>query len=264
MNSELDAAITRAAEIIISGNPIVAFTGAGISVESGIPDFRSPGGLWSKYEPSVYCNFQIFRKRPELFWEMATEMHATMKNARPNPAHFAMAELERLGLLSCIVTQNVDNLHQEAGSNLVYELHGNASKSTCIGCKQSFATNDLISELESNKDLKVPKCPTCHGVIKMNAVLFGEPLPRNVLENAMRAARETKVLLVVGTSLVVSPANSIVDLCKDNDGKVLICDPNPSNETLADVMLCGAAGMILPRLVNACSMLLRRGSIADL
>ncbi|MCO5582924.1 hypothetical protein L7F22_036827 [Adiantum nelumboides] len=203
MDSELDAAIAEAAKLVVAGYPIVAFTGAGISVESGIPDFRSPGGLWSKYDPEIYCNFHVFQRRPELFWKMATEMHDNMQNARPNPAHTAMAELEQLGLLSCIITQNVDNLHQQAGSKLVYELHGNASTSTCASCKQKFDTNKVTLQLQSNEEARPPKCPVCDGVIKMDAVLFGEALPGGVLESAMLAARKAKVLLVVGTSLTV-------------------------------------------------------------
>eukprot|EP00250_Pteridium_aquilinum_P029903 c40309_g1_i1 orf=422-1198(-) len=256
MDSELEGAIQKAANFIVSGHPIVAFTGAGISVESGIPDFRSPGGLWSKYDPSVYCNFHVFQDRPELFWTMAAEMHNSMSNAHPNPAHVAMAELEQLSLLSCIITQNVDNLHQQAGSKLVYELHGNASTSTCMSCKQKFATDELMLQLQSNKGTKAPKCRVCDGLIKMDAVLFGEALPQYILENAMGAARKAKVLLVVGTSLTVSPANFVVDLCKRSKGKVLICDPNSTNADIADVMLCGPAGEVLPRLVKACSKLL--------
>lgn len=255
MDLEVEAAIQRAANAIVSGHPIVGFTGAGISVESGIPDFRSPGGLWSKYDPAIYCNFHVFQERPELFWEMAAELHGNMGKAQPNPAHVAMAELEQLGLLSCIITQNVDNLHQLAGSKLVYELHGNASTSTCLSCKEKFATDELISQLESNKT-GPPKCRICDGVIKMDAVLFGEALPRNIMENAMLAARKARVILVVGTSLTVSPANYVVDLCKRGNGKVLICDPNPSNADIADVMLRGPAGELLPRLVKACLTLL--------
>lgn len=255
MDFELDAALAEAAKLVVAGHPIAAFTGAGISVESGIPDFRSPGGLWSKYDPAIYCNFQVFQERPELFWEMAAEMHDNMRNAQPNPAHAALAELEQLGLLSCIITQNVDNLHQLAGSKLVYELHGNASTSTCVSCKQKFDTDEVMLQLKSNKESRPPKCPVCEGVIKMGAVLFGEALPHGVLENAMLAARKAKVLLVVGTSLAVSPANFVVDLCKSGNGKVLICDPDASNAAIADVMLCGPAGKILPRLVKACMTL---------
>lgn len=256
MDTEVEAAILRASHAIVAGKPIVGFTGAGISVESGIPDFRSPGGLWSKYDPSIYCNFHVFQERPELFWEMAVEMHANVATAQPNPAHLAMAQLEQLGLLSCIITQNVDNLHQQAGSKLVYELHGNDSTSTCLSCKEKFSTDELVSQLKADKNTRVPKCPVCNGVIKMDAVLFGEALPRGVMENAMNAARKAKVLLVVGTSLTVSPACHIVDLGKVNSGTVLICDPNPSNADKANVMLCGPAGELLPRLLKACMALL--------
>lgn len=255
MEAEVEAAIQKAASVIVSGHPIVGFTGAGISVESGIPDFRSAGGLWSKYDPAIYCNFSVFQERPELFWQMAAEMHANMGNAQPNPAHVAMAELEKLGLLSCIITQNVDNLHQQAGSKLVYELHGNSSTSACLSCKEKFDTDKLMSQVETDK-VRVPKCPICDGVIKMDAVLFGEDLPHGTMQNAMLAARKARVLLVVGTSLTVSPANCVVDLCKHANGKVLLCDPNPSNVGIADVMLRGPAGELLPRLVKACEALL--------
>lgn len=263
MDPKLDGAIQQAARYIVSGHPIVAFTGAGISVESGIPDFRSPGGLWAKYDPAVYCNFEVFLERPELFWEMAAEMHESVSRARPNPAHLALAELEQLGLLSCVITQNVDNLHQLAGSKHVNELHGNASTSTCMSCKEKFATDELMLKLKLNENSRLPRCPVCDSVIKMDAVLFGEALPQGIMENSMLAATKAKVLLVVGTSLMVSPANFVVDLCKRSNGKVLICDPKPSNAGLADVMLCGPAGELLPRLVKSCLTLLSNPSSAN-
>lgn len=144
----------------------------------------------------------------------------------------------------------------QAGSKQVYELHGNASTATCMSCKEKFVTDHLMQKLKSNENLKFPRCLVCDGILKMDAVLFGEPLPHTIMENAMLAAAKAKVLLVVGTSLMVSPANIVVDLCKRNCGKLLICDISTSTSSRADVMLCGPAGYVLPRLVKACLTLI--------
>ncbi|KAJ7550343.1 hypothetical protein O6H91_07G095900 [Diphasiastrum complanatum] len=250
--ASLDEAIAEAAKLIAEASSVVAFTGAGISVESGIPDFRSAGGLWSKYDPSVYCSYQVFLERPELFWKMALEIYELMSHAKPNAAHVALAELENCGLLSCVITQNVDNLHQRAGNKKVYELHGNAITCSCITCKTKFACDDVIRPLQETSILTVPKCNTCQGILKLDVVLFGEALPSLVVEDAMTSTIAADVLLVVGTSLTVSPANSLVDLCRRHQGKVIICDRDSSKSFLADVKLTGNAGEVLPRLVDAC------------
>eukprot|EP00897_Mesotaenium_endlicherianum_P011048 jgi/Mesen1/9972/ME000072S09376 len=205
--------LEEAARLIGAANSVVAFTGAGISVESGIPDFRSANGLWSKFDPAIYCNYAIFLERPELFWEMARDMESLISNAKPNPAHSALVELESMGKLSCIITQNVDNLHQE---------------------------------------VKVPLCKVCDGILKMDVILFGESLPREIMEKAMQAALHADVMLVVGTSLQVSPANQLTEICKVRGGKLIIVNTSADALDEADVGLQGCAGEVLPKLLEAC------------
>ncbi|EFJ23112.1 hypothetical protein SELMODRAFT_271141 [Selaginella moellendorffii] len=254
---ELDEALRKAADLIVNASSVVAFTGAGISVESGIPDFRSSGGLWSKYDPEVYCNYSVFKQKPELFWKMAVDMQSTMAEAQPNPAHYALAELESMGYLKHVITQNVDNLHQRAGSNKVRELHGNGSTASCMACRSKVPISEAMDQLNSGKS--VPVCSRCGGVLRMDAILFGEPLQSSVMEGSLRLAMFAEVMLVIGTSLVVSPANSLVQLCKSNQGTIVICDPSPANSHLAHVMLRGNAGEVLPRLVQACKALRTKG-----
>lgn len=243
--------LPTAAFWINRANNAVAFTGAGISVESGIPDFRSPGGLWSKFDPSVYCDFHTFKAKPELFWEMSREMQSTIAKAHPNPAHITLAEMEKQNLVSCVITQNIDNLHKQAGSALVFELHGNAATSTCMMCHEQMPTLEAMGQLQ-DQDSKVPKCRICDGVMKMDVVLFGEALTNSTLEGAIAAAMTADVLLVVGTSLTVSPANMIVNFCRRRNGKVIIVDPDPSVKPQGDLLLCGQAGVVLPQLLQAC------------
>ncbi|KAG0593381.1 hypothetical protein KC19_1G325300 [Ceratodon purpureus] len=243
--------LERAAAWINRANSVVAFTGAGISVESGIPDFRSPGGLWSKFNPDVYCDFQTFKAKPKLFWEMAREMQATIARAQPNPAHITLVEMEKQNLVSCVITQNIDNLHQQAGSTSVFELHGNAATSSCIMCHEQVPTPEAIGQLQG-QDSKVPKCKICDGVMKMDVILFGEALTNSILEGAMTAAMTADVMLVVGTSLTVSPANEVVSACRRRNGKVIIVDPDHSVKPQGDLLLCGQAGVVLPQLLQAC------------
>lgn len=250
--------LRTAASWITTSNNVVAFTGAGISVESGIPDFRSPGGLWSKFDPATYCDFTIFQSKPQLFWEMSCEMLATVAAAQPNPAHISLAEMEKQKLISCIITQNIDNLHKVAGSTSVYELHGNAATSTCMACREQMPTPEAIWQLQGQSS-KVPKCKFCDGVMKMDVILFGEPLTNSILEGAMAAAMVADVVLVVGTSLTVSPANMIVKFCKQRSGKVIIVDPDAHARHRGDLLLCGPAGVVMPQLLKACQAIRNKG-----
>ncbi|KAH9564817.1 hypothetical protein CY35_04G044800 [Sphagnum magellanicum] len=252
LDPRVEKELKQAALLIAQAQSVVAFTGAGISVESGIPDFRSPGGLWSKYDPRTYCDYRHFLEQPQLFWEMAKEMHEEMRNAVPNAAHMALARMEREGFLSSIITQNVDNLHQQAGSQKVFELHGNAIMSTCTACSIKAPTVNCVAQAEV---VKVPKCSLCDGVMKMDVILFGETMPSSTLQDAMQAAALADVLLVIGTSLKVSPANMMVNLCRQQNGHIVIIDPDSTLLRKADVMLCGPAGTILPRLSEMASHL---------
>lgn len=196
---------TRLAELIVQRKPTVALTGAGISVPSGIPDFRSPGtGLWDKIDPMEVASIHGFEKNPAKFFQFMAPLESLVESGRPNPAHDAVAELENMGLLRSIITQNIDNLHQDAGSKNVIELHGNASRGTCRGCGGKFKRAELAGLADGSG---VPRCPRCGGVIKPDVVLFGESLPFDALMTAQRDAGECGVMLVVGSSLTVAPAS---------------------------------------------------------
>jgi NAD-dependent deacetylase len=203
----LDALAREVAELIIDAKKLVVFTGAGISTESGIPDFRSPGGIWSRFDPDDFT-YQKFIRDPEARrkqWRMLGEGHLTTM-AKPNAAHYAIAELDRLGKLDCVITQNVDNLHQKAGvpADKVFELHGNMQWAVCLSCGQRYPFEQIKVRLDKGEE--IPDCEVCHGMLKPNAVLFGEQLPQDVLEEASHRSSNCDLCIVIGSTLVVYPA----------------------------------------------------------
>jgi NAD-dependent deacetylase len=204
---ELDALAQKAADLIINARKLVVFTGAGISTESGIPDFRSPGGIWSRFDPDDFT-YQKFVSDPESRrkqWQMLGEGHLTTE-AKPNAAHYAIAELDRLGRLDCVITQNVDNLHHKAGmpADKVFELHGNVQWVVCLSCGQRYPFEQIKARLDGGEG--IPDCEVCHGMLKPNAVLFGEQLPYEVLQEASHRSSNCDLFIVVGSTLVVYPA----------------------------------------------------------
>ena len=185
----------------------VAFTGAGISTESGIPDFRSPGGVWSRQQPVMY---QDFLARPEArkeYWRQKCESHREFTLARPNDGHRVLARWEAAGMLWGVITQNIDGLHQEAGNRRVLELHGTNRAVGCLGCGARFEPEPLVQEFLRSGN--VPDCPRCGGPLKHATVSFGQSLPADVLEEAFEQSRRCRVFLAIGTSLVVEPAASV-------------------------------------------------------
>ncbi|MFX1356681.1 MAG: NAD-dependent protein deacylase [Promethearchaeota archaeon] len=243
--------LIKAVNIIKNSNYIVAFTGAGSSTESGISDFRSEGGLWSRFDPSIYANYHYFLKDPTKFWEMHNELSEILINAEPNPIHHAIAKLEQLGKLNAIITQNIDSLHQKAGSGSfnnipIYELHGSYEKLECLDCKREFH----FSMVET-KSVKYPVCE-CGGLIKPKVVLFGEPLPFGVLEGAMQECRNCDCFLMVGSSLLVSPANLMPLIAKQHGARVIFINRDKTMmDGIADVFLQGKGGDILMKLMDA-------------
>lgn len=204
---KLEALIQKVAGLIVNARKLVVFTGAGVSTESGIPDFRSPGGIWSRFDPDDFT-YQKFVADPEARrkqWRLLGEGHLTTL-AEPNPAHYAIAELDRMGKLDCVITQNVDNLHQKAGvpAEKVFELHGNMQWAVCLGCGRRYPFEQI--KLRLDKGEEIPDCETCHGMLKPNAVLFGEQLPYEVLEEASHRSSSCDLFMVVGSTLVVYPA----------------------------------------------------------
>ena len=241
--------IQKAAQMILEASQVVALTGAGISVESGIPDFRSPGGLWTRYDPLLYGSYESFLSHPERFWEMAKELNPTLENAYPNAAHYALAELEELGKCKAVITQNIDDLHQRAGSSLVLELHGTHRTGHCMICHRLF-TLDEMHELSHNNEI-VPRHLEDGGAIKPDVVLFGEPLSALMLSKSAELAASSDLMLIIGCSLEVYPAAGLPAYTKRRNGKLIIFNIVPTyDEDEADLVCYGNAGEGLPQVVE--------------
>jgi NAD-dependent deacetylase len=236
--------ITRAAQTICQAKETLALTGAGISVESGIPDFRSPGGLWERFDPLEYGTIEAFRADPEKVWQMLKEVSSLLNKARPNPAHLGLGRLQEMGLLKAIITQNIDNLHQAGGASRVIEYHGNARTLSCLSCKQQCNA----SEMEGQGP------PTCHcgGILKPEVVFFGEPIPLAALQEAHELAAGCDTLLILGTSGEVAPANTIPLAAKKGGATVIEINLQPTVLTnyLTDLFLQGKAGKVVSQLVQ--------------
>jgi NAD-dependent deacetylase len=236
--------IRAAAEMIFRSKLTLALTGAGISVESGIPDFRSAGGLWSKYDPSEYATITAFRQNPERVWNMLRDMNALVSKARPNPAHTGLGELERMGFLHCIITQNVDNLHQAGGAKNVIEYHGNSSTLSCLSCGRTYRA-------EEKRDEGTPRC-ACKHILKPDVVFFGEAIPPAAMTKSFHLASSAEVLMVVGTSAVVSPANTIPSIAKERGAKIIEINTESTHltDTVTDVFIGQSAGEAIPQIVS--------------
>jgi NAD-dependent deacetylase len=240
--------IRRAAELIRAAKHMVAFTGAGHSTASGIPDFRSPGsGLWEKANPMMVASIWAFRLDPQHFYKWIRPLAEIMLTALPNPAHEALATLEARGLLKAIITQNIDNLHQRAGNRRVLELHGHMREATCVRCYEVVPVDPIFQQ--KVRDGKAPYCH-CGGVYKPNVILFGEQLPVRVLNEAMAEARRCDLMLVAGSSLEVTPAADLPVLAADSGARTILVNLQPTGfDGRADVVIHGDVAEILPRIV---------------
>lgn len=238
--------IERAARDLLLSKKTIAFTGAGISVESGIPDFRSAGGLWEKFDPEEYAHIHAFYSNPEKVWLMLKDMFTLVMTAKPNPAHLGLAELERMGLLSTIITQNVDGLHQAAGSKNVIEFHGSHRTLSCLKC--GTTTDGTLLKIE---DLPA-RCSRCSSLLKPDVVFFGEPIPPKAQSISFRESRSCELVLVIGTSAVVYPAASIPIMAKEGGAKVIEInmEPTPLTGHISDYLIPGSAGKIIPAIVE--------------
>jgi NAD-dependent deacetylase len=240
-------AISKLKKFVSTSDQIVAFTGAGFSAESGISTFRGAGGLWSKYDPSIYADVNRFRDDPSYYWSFfRDERYPVIKKAKPNDGHFALVELEKRGKLYRVITQNIDGLHQVAGSSDVIELHGNTRKVNCLNCEKTYTMDEAYKILQ--KELP-PRC-SCGGVLKPGTILFGEPLPQVALDMAMLASKNCDMFLVLGSSLVVYPAASMPKIAKRNGATLVIIniDPTPLDDT-ADLVINGSASKVLSKLI---------------
>jgi NAD-dependent deacetylase len=249
MPDDLDADTLQQqlAELIARSERIVAFTGAGVSTESGIPDFRSPGGVWTRNAPIQYQDFLASAEARRETWRRGLETYPVVAIARPNPAHVALAELERRGQLLAIVTQNIDGLHLAAGHapERVIELHGNAHGVRCLTC-DDFAHREVVQQRVLAGEAE-PPCRSCGGILKPTTISFGEPMPRRAMARAEAAIREGDMVLVVGSTLVVYPAAGLPELGARMGKPLAIVNMTPTPlDDLATVVIPGKAGQFLP------------------
>lgn len=251
LDREQEKKLDMVAEMIVKAKRVVAFTGAGISTESGIPDFRSPGGIWTKFDPDDFT-IDKFIKSSETRrkqWELLLS-GGLLTDAAPNRAHRGIAELEKLGKLDCVITQNIDGLHQKAGSNpaRVFELHGNARTARCLDCRARFPIEKIISMNPDKRE--VPVCKRCGGILKPDVIFFGEALPEDALRQASLHAGNCDLFIVVGSSLVVYPAASLPRYAKEGGAKIVIINftPTPQDE-LADLVIHCPAGEAMGRII---------------
>ncbi|MBE9501252.1 MAG: NAD-dependent deacylase [Chloroflexi bacterium] len=271
--------IQRAAKDLINSGCAIALTGAGISTESGIPDFRGPSGVWTKdpeAERRAYRSYQAFREDPKGWWEerlsSPVSLLGDLEKAMPNPGHLALAELERMGILKWVITQNIDGLHEKAGSKNVLEYHGCAFKLRCVSCGSRFKRDEFDLEKLKTENQLPPRCPKCGGVIKSDTVAFGEPIPSDIAHQSLAEAWRCDLMLICGTSAVVYPFANLPITAREKriekekatetglhvvekiPAVIIIeinAEPTPlTYEKISDYLIQGKTGEILPKIVE--------------
>jgi len=240
--------IEEVAKLLKDSKQAIALTGSGISTGSGIPTFRGKNGLWVKYDPDKFT-IDYFNENPEDFWNTARELFLPLLGAKPARSHYVLAELEKLNILKAVITQNIDGLHQKAGSKIVIELHGSGRKLVCPLCKEKY---DIDLYLEDLNNGKVPRCKKCNSVLKTSAVLFGEMLPRDTYLKAIYFSYTADVMLVIGTSLLVEPAASLPYQARERGAKIVTInkDKTPIDD-LSEYVLKGDSDEILVSILNS-------------
>lgn len=273
----MEPLIERAARDLAHSSYAVALTGAGISTESGIPDFRGPSGVWTKNpeaERRAYRSYQRFQEDPRAWWEerlSGPSLLGDIEKAMPNPGHYALAELERLGVLKCVITQNVDALHEKAGTQNVLEYHGSLLKLRCTSCIARFPRDELDLERLRGENRLPPRCPRCGGIIKTDGVAFGEPIPHDVARRSLEEASKCDLMLICGTSAVVYPFAELPRVARERKVEAerqaragmgvertptitiveLNAEPTPlTRERVSDYLIQGKTGEILPRIAE--------------
>jgi NAD-dependent deacetylase len=249
---DFDRQLERAAEIVASSTYMIALVGAGLSKESGIPTFRGGDGLWDKHGEPPMDGYQRFLADPAGWWaerlaeqEKRSDFSKAIEEAKPNAGHIAMAEMERAGLLKHIITQNIDDLHQQAGSVAITEIHGNRTKQRCIECSRRWKREEFVSSEVP------PRCPDCDGLVKSDTVMFGEPIPQDALESCFQEARRADAVLLVGTSAVVYPAAEFPIIAHRQGARLI--EVNPQETPLSDIcsaVLRAPSGEALPLLLE--------------
>ncbi len=240
----MNESLNKVARLLKESQYAVAFTGAGISAESGVPPFRGEKGLWNRYDPQT-LELGYFFEQPDQSWKVIREIfYAFFGKVEPNPAHLIMAEWEQQGRLKSVITQNIDNLHQQAGSREVYEFHGNAMRLVCVVCGQYLPIEEV--------DLQTlpPRCTACSGLLKPDFIFFGEAIPEPAFTKSAEAAKLCDLMLIVGTTGEVSPANQMPLIAKRNGAVIVEINLKPSLYTgqITDYFLSGKAGLIMPKI----------------
>jgi NAD-dependent deacetylase len=243
----------RVAQWIVASKKVVVFAGAGLSTESGIPDFRSPGGVWDKYDPEdfYFHNFVSSETSRLKYWAMSTEMYEPIKRAQPNQAHLAIVELENMGKLDCVITQNVDGLHHKAGNSQgkIIELHGNSTFVACLSCRKRYDRDEIQERLKEGGG--APCCDACGGLLKPATISFGQAMPERETQEAYDRSSACDLFIVIGSSLVVQPAASMPVVAKRNGAKLVIInrDPTPCDD-MADIVVHGSAGSTMTAILQ--------------
>ena len=249
---DIDTLVDKVADLIVQAERVAVFTGAGVSTESGIPDFRSPGGIWERFDPDDFT-YQKLISRPEArkkWWRIFQERELTT-DAKPNLAHLAIAELDKLGKLDCVITQNVDNLHQKAGlpDDKVLELHGNMRWVVCLSCGKRYPAEQIRARLDEGEE--IPECESCQGILKPDIVLFGEALPEKVFEEASRRSSHADLFMVIGSTLIVYPAAYMPTYAVDSGAKLVIINLSSTPmDKQASVLIKAKAGETMAKVIE--------------
>jgi len=244
----VEQSIGTLAGLVRERQPCVVLTGAGISTESGIPDFRSPTGIWAQYDPMEYATIGAFRRDPVKVWEFYALRFEMLTRAEPNVGHRALAELEERGLVKAVVTQNIDGLHARAGSREVVEVHGSIRTASCLECGERVPLESVVAALQ---EAPAPACPRCAAILKPDVVMFGELLPEDAIDRAVELARRAGLLLVVGSALEVYPVAGLPEETVSAGGEVAIVNRGATPfDGLASIKIDGAAGETLAALAE--------------
>ncbi len=249
----MEEKIAQIAKWIMEAKRTVVFVGAGLSTESGIPDFRSPGGVWDKYDPEdfYFHNFLSKESAREKYWQMATEMYDAMKDAQPNAGHLAISALEKLGKLDCLITQNIDGLHFKAGNSpeRVLELHGTAMHVSCLKCRKRYERGPIQERVASGD--KAPRCDECSGLLKPATISFGQAMPERETAEAYQRSENCNLFIVIGSSLVVHPAAYMPVVAKENGARLVIINRDETAcDSLADIVVHGPAGPTMKAILD--------------
>lgn len=252
-HSELEKKITLAAKLLKKSRRIVALTGAGSSTESGIRDFRGPDGLWKQEDPMKWAHIDAFRRDPSAYWNRAIDPNRSLNfdAVEPNDGHRGVAELEQMGKVIAVITQNVDGLHQKAGSKDVVELHGTVIYAHCLTCGAQYKRSDVLKRVKNGESPPLCTKSGCQGILKSNTILFGEPLPQDALMRAYQLTEMCDLMLILGSSLVVYPAAQLPNVAVRCGAKLILINlEETEKDYLAEITIQGKIGTILPKIIE--------------